>query len=139
MNLADLNHLKNLSWYTTVPLLVCAWLLHDFSASSVTAISFFQLLETVLLYFGKVIGGLIILYIVWLYASIYIDLTGFPITLLLATFLLTLSAVGLGIHFFESEEIDLPINVVWFLSFASIAFNLYQLNHNITEDLEKRA
>ena len=139
MNLADLNHLKNLSWYTTVPLLVCAWLLHDFGGEGNEAISFLQLLEVVLIYFGKVLVGLMALYVVWIYTSVYVDLTGFPLTLLLATFLLTLSAVGIGIHFFKAEDVNLPINVVWFLSFASVAFNLYQLNQSVTEADDARA
>jgi hypothetical protein len=131
MNLSDLNHLKTLSWYTTIPLLVCAWMLQDASKLDGETWTVLSMLVTVGEYFIKVLGGLLVMYIFWLYASVYLETTQFPLTHLLANYLLTFACVGLGIHMLKPENISLPINFLWFASCASISFNLYQLQHSV--------
>lgn len=131
MNIGDLNHLKNLSWYTTVPLLVCAWMLQDSSSFVSEISSLWGLVSVVGKYFIKVVGGLVVVYFLWLLASVYIVKEILPLSLLLATFLLTLSAVGFGIYIMKPADITLPINILWFAACGSIAFNIYQIQNNV--------
>jgi len=134
MNFSDLNHLKNLSWYTTVPLLVVAWMFQDSPTLASQVGSLWGLVSVVALYFAKVVAGLFGLYFLWLLASVYIEREGLPLTLLLATFLLTLSAVGFAIFVLKPADISLPINIVWFAACGSIAFNIYQMHNSIVSE-----
>ena len=134
MNFQELNHLKTLSWYTTVPLLVCAWMLQDFSSFNSEALTLWLLIAAVSTYFVKVLFGLMFLYIAWLYASAYLEPSGLPLTLLLATYMLTVAGAGIGIYFLKPQGIELPVNIVWFIAIASVAFNLYQIHSSIIED-----
>lgn len=138
MNLADLNHLKNLSWYTTVPLLVSAWMLQNAPELAAEVSTLLGLMAVVGEYFIKVVAGLFFAYVCWLYASVYIDAAEFPFTLLLATFLLTLACVGMGIYILKPTNIVLPVNFLWFASCGSIAFNLYQIHSSIYGNDEHR-
>lgn len=138
MNFQELSHLKTLSWYTTVPLLVCAWMLQDFSSVNSEALTLWSLIAAVLVYFGKVLLGLVLLYIAWLYASAYLEPSGLPLTLLLATFMLTVSGAGVSIYLLKPQGIELPVNIVWFIATASVAFNLYQIHSSIIEDHDAR-
>ena len=131
MNLSNLNHLKNLSWYTTVPLLVCAWLLQDQVSTTSDISSLWSLTLVVGIYFMKVVGGLFAAYIIWLFASVHLDSDGLPLTILLATFLLTLAAVGFGIYILKPTGMSLPVNIIWFAAFGSVAFNLYQIQNSV--------
>lgn len=137
MSLSDISHLKNLSWYATVPLLVCAWLLQENSVHAFEISSLWDLVSIVASYFGKVIAGLFVAYSVWFFASVYIDKDGIFLTLVFATFLLTLSAVGFGIYIMKPAGIALPINILWFAACGSVAFNLYQIQNSVLDEKSK--
>lgn len=131
MNVSDINHLKNLSWYTTVPLLVCAWMFQDSQEIIPRIEGLIDLLAIIAQYFIKVVAGLVVVYLGWLISSIYIDVDWIPLTLIFATFLLTVAAVGFGVFLYKPIDMNLPINILWFASVGSIAFNLYQIEHSL--------
>jgi len=136
MSIRDLKYLKELSWYTTVPLFVCAWMLQDINSIGAQLTSLWGFVSIVGEYFVKVLGILLIAYIVWLFSAVRLEKEYIPFTLLLATFLLTMAGVGFAVFFIKPESISLPLNIVWFAAFASVAFNLYEINaaaHNTYE------
>jgi hypothetical protein len=110
-------------------------MLHDAQNLPSQTLTVFGLLGIVGFYFAKVAIGLVLTYVAWLYVSAYIEPAGFPLTLILATFLLTLASVGIGIYLLKPENIILPINFLWFAACGSIAFNLYQIHTSITGGL----
>jgi len=130
MNIGDVKNLKEISWYTTVPLFVCAWIMQDINALQVDLVSPFSFVVTVAGYFSKVVGGLFAAYVVWLFAAIHLENDSFPFTLLLATFLLTLAGVGFAIHIIKPPQLTLSVNIAWFAALASVAFNLYEIKSN---------
>ena len=127
MDLKNLKYLKELSWYTTVPLFVCAWIMQDMSSVQGELSTIFGFLKLVGEYFIKVVFGLLIAYWVWLEAAVRLEKDSPFFTLLLATYLLTLAAVGFAIFIIKPEQMSLPVNVIWFAALASVAFNLYEI------------
>ena len=136
MSLSDLKHLKDLSWYTTVPLLVCAWIIQDKALPDPANIGIFAFAGIVVAYFVKVVFGLLCAYAAWLFASVRVEPEGLPLTLLLATFFLTLASVGMTVHL--NGKNTLPVNVLWFFALGSVAFNLYQIHSGVLTANAKR-
>jgi hypothetical protein len=136
MSLSDLKHLKDLSWYTTVPLLVCAWIIQDKALSDPASIGTVAFAVIVGFYFLKVVFYLLCAYAVWLFASVHVEPEGLPLTLLLATFLLTLAFVGIVVRL--NGKNTLPVNIFWFFAFGSVAFNLYQIHSGVLTANAKR-
>jgi len=127
MNFRELDKLKELSWYTTVPLFVSAWILHDIVSLQKELTTVLGFVSVVGEYFVKVVIGLFIAFSIWLFTAVRVEDDSFPFTILLATFILTLSGVGFGVYILKQEHLSLPVNIVWFAALASLAFNLYQL------------
>ncbi|OZS42481.1 hypothetical protein [Photobacterium sanguinicancri] len=127
MGFSDLEKLKQLSWYTTVPLLVFAWVLQDKVYLDPEFLTVLGGVSIVGSYFIKVIGILGISYIVWLGLVSRMGDMDNLFTMLLATFILSVAGVGFGISLMKPSDITLNFNMFWFLGFGSIAFNLYQM------------
>jgi hypothetical protein len=137
MGIGDFKSLKELSWYATVPLFVCAWLIQDFYTIQnefTTVIGFVSIVSS---YFGKVLAALFLTYVIWLILVSKLENEDFIFTLLLATFLLTLAAAGFGIYFLKPIELTMPVNIIWFAALASVAFNLYEINHSRAKAMEE--
>jgi len=47
-----------------------------------------------------------------------------------ATTILSFATVGLMLHTLKPEGVYIPINIIWFLGFITLSFNLYQLEDN---------
>ncbi|WP_415029153.1 hypothetical protein [Alcanivorax sp.] len=137
MGLTDFKHLKDLSWYTTVPLIVCAWMFQGGVTAQLEAGSITDFVLVIGEYFAYTVGALLLAYFLWTIASDFIDTEGLPFTLLFATFLLTLGAAGIALHLISSGSFDLPINFLWFFAFGSVAFNLFQIRSNVLEQQTK--
>ncbi|HED06042.1 MAG TPA: hypothetical protein ENI61_05095 [Ignavibacteria bacterium] len=131
MNLGQLKNLKELSWYTTVPLFVCAWIMQDIGIAQVELLSISGFVLTVGQYFVDVVVCLFISYAVLVFAVSHIKKDSFPLILLLATFILTLAGVGLGVFIIKPSQLTLPVNIIWFAALASVAFNLYEIQSGI--------
>lgn len=137
MGLTDFKHLKDLSWYTTVPLIVCAWMFQSGAPTQLETGSITDFVLVIGEYFAHTVGALLLAYFLWMLASDFLDTEGLPFTLLFATFLLTLSAAGIALHLVSPETFDLPINFLWFFAFGSVAFNLFQIRSNVLEQQTK--
>ena len=111
MSIKDLKYLKELSWYTTVPLFVCAWIMQDFIVIQSELTSVLGFVKIVSIYFAKVVIGLLFAFVIWLIAAVNLDKVSFPFTLLLATFLLTLAGTGLAIYIIKPGHLNLPVNI----------------------------
>jgi len=135
MNLGQLKNLKELSWYTTVPLFVCAWIMQDIGIVQVELLSISGFVLTVGQYFLNVVVCLFISYAVLVFAVSHTEKDSFPLILLLATFILTLAGVGLGVFIIKPSQLTLPVNIIWFAALASVAFNLYEIQSGIHKKL----
>jgi Na+/glutamate symporter len=138
MGLSDLKHLKDLSWYTTVPLFVCASLLQTSALGSDDSQTIWQFLSVTAEHFAQVVVALFFAFALWVMASAHIDTTGLPLTMLLATFLLTVAAVGICVHFLKPPGVVLPANILWFVSFGSLSFNLFQIQSAVVSAQAER-
>jgi len=72
-------------------------------------------------------------YIFFLYKFIAGYLEGillFPLTIIVATTILSFATVGLMLHTLKPEGVYIPINIIWFLGFITLSFNLYQSEDN---------
>lgn len=143
MTFRDLKSLKELSWYTTIPLFVCAWIMQDINSIQPELTTIIGFVLTVGEYFLKVVGGLFVAFTVWLFAVVYLENDSFPLTLLLATFVLTLAGVGFAVFIIKPPQLTLPVNIAWFAALASMAFNLYEIksthNNAISADAKSSA
>jgi len=127
MGLSDLDKLKQLSWYTTVPLLVFAWIVQDKAYLEPEFLTLLGGLSTVVKYFTNVLGVLALAYFGWLQLISIMRDSDKIFTLLLATFILSVAGVGVGISLLKPSDVILPFNIYWFFGMGSVAFNLYEL------------
>lgn len=128
MGLSDLEKLKQLSWYTTVPLFVFAWFLHEEAYLNPELLTIYGGVSIVASYFIPIVITLFFSFCAWL-GLMYKMESGTDIffTLLLATFILSIAGTGVGISLMKPANISLSYNIFWFLGLGSVAFNLYQL------------
>ncbi|MEZ9565324.1 hypothetical protein AB4226_09195 [Vibrio artabrorum] len=128
MGFSDLGKLKQLSWYTTVPLLVFAVFLQDEAYLDPDILTIYGGISIVGHYFLPTVGLLFLTYWAWLSLISRMDEgTDIFFTLALATFILSLAGVGVGMSLLKPSDIALSYNIFWFLGLGSIAFNLYQM------------
>ncbi|EIQ1513582.1 hypothetical protein BOO22_21360 [Vibrio cidicii] len=127
MGISDLEKLKKLSWYTTVPLLVFAWVIQDKAYLDPTFFTFFGGLNVIGTYFTKIVVALFVAFVVWIELVSRMGNADKVFTLLFATFILTIAGVGVGLNLLNPTGTQPPFNIYWFIALGSIAFNLYEM------------
>ncbi|MCJ2367863.1 hypothetical protein [Aeromonas dhakensis] len=139
MNIADIQIIKQLSWYLTIPFFTCALAAQNSVGLAETTGSFLSLIEFVGEYFMWVLGSLFGLFVVWLFIFTRLEqATDLPLTLVFATFLLSLAMVGFASHQIASNGSNSSMNIYWFLGMASLAFNFYQMQ-NVPESTTNKS
>lgn len=136
IKLDDIKNIKELSWYLTVPLFTSASVLENIQHAPMKGDTKFQYLFKWIIFIGEhffsVSIGLIIFFLLYMLIAGRLEgVHNFPLTLILATVILSFATVGLMLHAFKLNGIDIPVNIVWFISFTALSFNLYQLNSNV--------
>ncbi len=136
-NLSNIKSLKELSWYLTIPLFTCAAVLQNIkvapTANSEIYIYMFDWFTFVGEEFVKVLIFCVILFGFCSFVSAWIrvklDISYF--LLVIATMILSFSLVGVMLCVYKPNNIDLPINIVWFLGSTALSFNLFQMDSRV--------
>lgn len=138
IKLGAIKNLKELSWYLTLPLLTSAMVLQNISDAPSNSHDKFQLAFDWFLFVGNnftiIAIILAIFFIFYFVAGGWLEgIHNIPFTLILSTTILSFSGVGLMLHTVKPEGIEISINIIWFLGFTALSFNLYQLDSNKEE------
>lgn len=136
MKLSNIKTLKEFSWYLLFPSFSCAMVIENINEAPILKDNNYGILWEWFLFVGVNIFTISIF--IFLFFIIFFGINGFLIakfnfrafTLILATVVLSFSSVGIMIYWIQIENIILPINQLWFISFVILSFNLYQLDDN---------
>lgn len=135
IKVSSIKNLKELSWYLIIPLLTSASVLQFINdAPSEQSNSFQYLFDWFLfvgLHFITITIVTIIFFFLYKFIAGYLEgILLFPLTIIVATTILSFATVGLMLHTLKPEGVYIPINIIWFLGFITLSFNLYQLEDN---------
>jgi hypothetical protein len=128
---SSIKNLKEISWYLSIPVITIAYIIQSHSPDTsafIEEIGFnLYWMELVSISFFKVTVALVFVLAGATFLG-YLELKiNFPILLGLATFLLTISILGIISHSGYINNIKSTYNIFWFIGLGSIAFNMYEI------------
>ena len=99
MTISDIKIIKELSWYLTIPLFTCASIVHSPAAILENSNNLLGFLWVIIEHCAMASGGLLITFIVYLVVGFGLEnKLEFPVSLAIATIILSISAVGLMLN-----------------------------------------